>query len=65
MAQVSNPALYIGNFLGHPILKTISAPGRTYVFDRVAKNVDGEFPLDQLNRDEVLVRPGLIYRLKA
>jgi hypothetical protein len=65
MAQPSNPAGTIGNFLGHPILETISAPGRTYVFDRIAKSVDGEFPLDQLNKDELLVRPGLIYRPKG
>ena len=27
-------------------------------------NIDGEFPLDQLGRDEILIKPGLIYRSK-
>ena len=52
----------IGNYLGHPILKTITSRNGTYVFDRIAENIDGEFPLDQLNKDELLIRPGLIYR---
>jgi len=34
----------------------------TYVFDRVARYIDGEFPLEQLDKEEVLIRPGLIYR---
>lgn len=52
----------IGNYLGHPILETITSHNGTYVFDRIAENIDGEFPLDQLNKDELLIRPGLIYR---
>jgi hypothetical protein len=52
----------VGNYLGHPILETITSPSGTYVFDRIAENIDGEFPLDQLNKDELLIRPGLIYR---
>jgi hypothetical protein len=27
--------------------------------------VDGEFPLDQLSKDELLIRPGLIYKPKS
>lgn len=64
MGQASEATVYVGNYMGQPIMKTISVPGRTYVFDRIARNVDGEFPLDQLNRGELLVKPGLIYRQK-
>lgn len=52
----------VGNYLGQPIYKTIESRDGTYVFDRIAENIDGEFPLDQLNKDELLIRPGLIYR---
>lgn len=52
----------VGNYLGQPIFKTIQAHNGTYVFDRIAECVDGEYPLDQLNKDELLIRPGLIYR---
>jgi len=55
----------LGDFLGQPIYQTIESRNLTYVFDRIADNIDGEFPLDQLNKDELLVKPGLIYRLKA
>jgi len=65
MAQNQNRSLQVGNYLGQPIRETITASTGTYVFDRIAKNVDGEFPLDQLNKDELLIRPGLIYRPKA
>lgn len=66
MAQVNaQHAAAVGNFLGQPIYQTIESCNVTYVFDRIAINVDGEFPLDQLNRDELLIRPGLIYRPKA
>jgi hypothetical protein len=54
----------IGSYLGHPVYQTIESQDAVYEFDRIAKNIDGEFPLDQLNRDELLVRPGLIYRPK-
>lgn len=54
----------VGNFLGQPIFQTIESRNGTYVFDRIAVCVDGEFPLDQLNRDELLIKPGLIYRPK-
>ena len=52
----------IGNYMGQPIFKTITSSNGTYVFDRIAKSVDGEFPLEQLGKDEVLIKPGLIYR---
>lgn len=52
----------IGNFLGQPIHETITSRNTTYVFDRIARYIDGEFPLDQLDKEEVLIRPGLIYR---
>jgi hypothetical protein len=52
----------VGNHLGQPIFQTIESASSTYVFDRIAVCVDGEFPLDQLNKDELLIKPGLIYR---
>ena len=55
----------VGDFLGQPIYRTIESQNVTYVFDRIAENIDGEFPLDQLNKNELLIKPGLIYRLKA
>lgn len=52
----------LGNYLGQPINETIVSHNRTYVFDRIASNIDGEFPLEQLGKDELLILPGLIYR---
>jgi hypothetical protein len=57
--------LQVGNYLGQPIFQTIESGNGTYIFDRIAKSVDGEFPLDQLNKDELLIKPGLIYRPKV
>jgi hypothetical protein len=65
MAQKQNQSLQPGTYLGQTIRETITAAKGTYVFDRIAKNVDGEFPLDQLEKDELLFRPGLIYRPKG
>lgn len=63
MAQPQSPkGSLIGNFLGKPIYETITKHNVTYVFDRIARYIDGEFPLDQLGKEEVLIRPGLIYR---
>ncbi len=63
MAQPQTPkGSLIGNFLGQPIFETITSRNMTYVFDRIARYIDGEFPLDQLGKEEVLIRPGLIYR---
>lgn len=64
MAQSSEQSSRIRKYLGHPVYETIQSRKGTYVFDRIARNIDGEFPLDQLNRDEVLIKPGLIYRVK-
>ena len=64
MAQPAIQNAQIGNYLGQPIFKTITSRNGTYIFDRIAKNIDGEFPLDQLDKDEVLIKPGLIYRHK-
>ena len=55
--------IQIGDFLGQPIYQTLELQNSTYVYDRIAENIDGEFPLDQLGKDELLVKPGLIYRL--
>jgi len=52
----------IGSHLGKPIYETIEADGLKYVFDRLAECDDDGCPLDQLNKNEVLFRPGLIYR---
>jgi hypothetical protein len=54
----------VGNYLGQPIYQTIESRNGTYIFDRIAVCIDGEFPLDQLNKDELLIKPGLIYRPK-
>jgi len=64
MAQSSAQYARIRKYLGHPVYETIQSHKGTYVFDRIARNIDGEFPLDQLDRDEVLIKPGLIYRVK-
>lgn len=63
-SQAQRTAL-VGNYLGQPIYRTIESCSGTYIFDRIAENVDGEFPLDQLSKDELLIRPGLIYRPKS
>ena len=52
----------IGNYLGHPIAEKIDTRNGTYVFDRIVEHIDGEYPLSQLGKDELLIRPGLIYR---
>lgn len=63
MAQSSsNTHQNVESFLGHPVAKTIESSSGTYVFDRLATAVNDEFPLDQLNQGELLIRPGLIYR---
>jgi hypothetical protein len=65
VAQVNaHRASPVGNYLGQPIHRTIESSNGTYVFDRIAVSIDGEFPLDQLNKDELLIKPGLIYRPK-
>jgi hypothetical protein len=65
MAHSATIRSRVGNYLGQPIYQTIESHNGTYVFDRIAENVDGEFPLEQLKKNELLVRPGLIYRSKG
>lgn len=50
--------------MGKPIFESIEVKEDTYVFDRIAKYEDDEFPLDNLSANELLVQPGLIYRHK-
>ena len=54
-----------GNYLGQPIYQTIESRSGTYVLDRIAEELDGEFPLEQLLEAAVLLRRGLIYRPQA
>lgn len=66
MAQIQpQRTTQLGDYLGHPIYQTIETQNTIYIFDRIAENIDGEFPLDQLNKNELLVKPGLIYRPKS
>ena len=53
----------IGTFLGKPIYKTITEEERQYIFDRLADCDEDGCPLDQLNKDEVMMNPGLIYKI--
>ena len=47
MAQTqAQRRIQIGDFLGQPIYQTIESQNFTYIFDRIAENIDGEFPLD-------------------
>ena len=52
----------VGTLFGKPIFESIEVQDSTYVFDRIARYEDGEFPLDRLSANELLVEPGLIYR---
>ncbi len=54
----------IGQYMGKPIFESIEVQNEAYTFDRIAQYVDDGYPLDQLNQDELLVEPGLIYRHK-
>ncbi len=65
MAQSAINRLRVGDYMGQPIYQTFESRNGTYVFDRIARNVDGEFPLEQLKKNELLVKPGLIYRTKG
>ena len=53
----------IGTFLGKPIYKTIKEEQNQYVFDRLADCDDDGCPLDQLNEGEMMINPGLIYKV--
>lgn len=39
-----------------------NSKGKQFAFDRVAMEVRGGFCLDQMRDDEIIVKPGLIYR---
>jgi hypothetical protein len=65
MAHSAKIRSRLGNYMGQPIYQTFESRNGTYVFDRIAENVDGEFPLEQLKKNELLVKPGLIYRSKG
>ncbi|MBI3561485.1 MAG: hypothetical protein HY080_07200 [Gammaproteobacteria bacterium] len=52
----------IGSHLGKPIYSTIESEGHKYVFDRLAECDRDGCPLQQLQKNEVLFQPGLIYR---
>lgn len=52
----------IGSHLGRPIYQTIIDEGTQYLFDRIAEcDFDG-CPLQQLNKNEVMLKSGLIYK---
>lgn len=52
----------IGTHLGQPIYESIEQNRQRYVFDRIAVCDNDGCPLDQLEQNELLFRPGLIYR---
>lgn len=52
----------VGSHLGRPIFQTIISEGIQYIFDRIAEcDFDG-CPLQQLNKNEMMLKSGLIYR---
>ena len=52
----------IGSHLGKPIYKTFNSDGVAYVFDRIAEcDLDG-CPLQQLAKNELMLKSGLIYK---
>ena len=53
----------IGTFLGKPIYQSITEQENQYVFDRLADCDDDGCPLDQLDKGELLLNPGLIYKI--
>ena len=52
----------IGTHLGKAIRKTIESDGNVFQYDRVAECDHDGCPLDQLKRDEVMLKEGLIYK---
>lgn len=52
----------IGTHLGKPIYSTIESEGDKFIFDRLAECDRDGCPLDQLKKNELMFRPGLIYR---
>ena len=55
----------IGTYLGKTIYETIESNGYKYVYDRLAQCDEEGCPLNQLNTNEVMFNPGLIYRLDS
>lgn len=55
----------IGSHLGKPIFETFKEEEDQYVFDRIAECDRDGCPLGQLKRNEILINPGLIYKLVA
>jgi len=52
----------IGMHLGKPIYKSIESDGVQYNFDRKAERDTEGYPLQQLENNEMLFNPGLIYK---
>ncbi|VAX14518.1 hypothetical protein MNBD_GAMMA24-896 [hydrothermal vent metagenome] len=52
----------IGSHLGKPIYESIETEGHRYVYDRLAECDAEGCPLNQLNGNELLINPGIIYR---
>ena len=52
----------VGTYLGKAIRKTIEEDGNVFQYDRVAECDNDGCPLDQLNKDEVMLKAGLIYK---
>jgi len=52
----------VGTHLGKPIRKTIESEGTVFQYDRLADCDNDGCPLDQLNKDEVMLKAGLIYK---
>ena len=52
----------VGSHLGKPIYQTIINDGIKYIFDRIAECDHDGFPLQQLSKNEVMLKSGLIYK---
>ena len=52
----------IGSHLGKPIYETFSSNGIEYVFDRIAECDQDGCPLQQLAKNELMLKSGLIYK---
>ena len=52
----------VGMHVGKPIVESIYSNDNRYIFDRIAECSDEGCPLDQLRKNEILIRPGLIYK---
>jgi len=52
----------VGTHFGKPIYKNIESDGNVFQYDRVAECDNDGCPLDQLNKDEVMLKTGLIYK---